>query len=1136
MKIIGSKKSLFAKTAVIGFIIPIISIVLLLLIRQDNARKMQRAAQTEARSYCNSVLKMSEVLANELAQDAATLMKKHFESSNDLSQAIDTSTKDITAKGIDSTILLFYNHNEKLFSNSNTPGSTTFYRNLEGFGNEQNPEIIAFQDQIYSTATVNIDKPGGSLVMLIPLEALFASIDRDKRLQKPEPLQNGQQLVSSSGSMIIVPIEAYNGSVTASVGVKFEHGLDQNSTIPSSQVLALGLLPLFGFFLFSYLLYRYFDSFAHYLETIRKILRREKNGVELFRRDHHLVKNEMPELSEIYTLIEESLKEKAQLGQVLDTVKAMLSLLQEKGHDESGLNGIVELIVNFTGSTSGAIFASDSGDDRTDLIGLHNCDKELLSGIIQTGAGRSFIKAVRKNETILYLRTEELAAEPWSKLFDGYQQIVAIPLIFKAQFEGFLVLLSTERDLSIRIPEYFDGLIGEFLADIAYSVGIEKENLARQDKTKILQETSLAISSKLDLPSVLQVVASHLTEYAGATYCMIILNTDFENTLEVASLYSKRQNGISIPEASRINAIDLPKVKEAIEGKRTLIFGPQELADFGAVEKRFFRAESVKQLTILPISHSAKTIGAVVLGEERSQSRATLAPERLSFVQAIVSQAASAIENARLYGFINNKVDQLTTLYEVGAVIHSETNIKSMLEKVLGAIHDYLHYTVSGIYTIDDKNNTLRPLVVNAVNFETGTDKIALRAPDCVSELVVANGKPLNIADFRVEENIKPSFPSLLSELAVPIKLGTKNIGVFTVGSRAKCAFTEMHENFMRALSAQLAVSMERARLFEQEHERGLKLNTIFEISKKLSKSLNVQEVIKIASDSIQEAFHHQLVAVFLLDRVNRRYYTGYQASSSDKKLPDDFAIAEGCGLVGTAIKSRKTIYIPDVYSEPEYVLGIEDVKSEICIPIILGDKILGVLDAESMELNGFTTEDISTLEAVADIMAVAIDNSYLFEETIQKAERLSLIDNINKAISATLDLDSFFRVVAKAVADNAGYRWTSLVVPDGESFIFKAGYAPKSVGIISTESMLEMLKSRLKSVIEQCAPEFLSFAQLVALGAPEKLQSVVDAGIRNLALFPIGDATRAEAVMIVGSANSDGFTVQELQLLKDLA
>jgi sigma-B regulation protein RsbU (phosphoserine phosphatase) len=78
-----------------------------------------------------------------------------------------------------------------------------------------------------------------------------------------------------------------------------------------------------------------------------------------------------------------------------------------------------------------------------------------------------------------------------------------------------------------------------------------------------------------------------------------------------------------------------------------------------------------------------------------------------------------------------------------------------------------------------------------------------------------------------------------------------------------------------------------------------------------------------------------------------------------------------------------KTVYCPDVNSEPDYVVAVGDVKSEVCIPIMVVERVIGVIDVESTELDAFGQEDIGTLEAMADIMSVAIDNSFLFGETI---------------------------------------------------------------------------------------------------------------------------------------------------------
>ncbi len=902
--------------------------------------------------------------------------------------------------------------------------------------------------------------------------------------------------------------------------------------------VALGLLPLLCFLLFSYLLYRHFESFAGHSAALRQVLKREKPGVEIFRRDHHLVKTNSPELGEIFSLIDENLAEKGQFKRSLDILTASLSVIREKGYNQTTAAKIIEIIVNSTGSFGGVVFTTDQSDDSIEVLGKYNFPEDQITFLSQSGPGLGFLRAAQKQGALQRhsAPASKHEEEPWKTLFENYRHVLTIPLTFKSHLEGLLVLSSLEQDLDEQIPDYLSELISGLMAAVTYGMAMEREKSARYDKTKILQETSLAISSTLDLPSVLQVVAVRLTDYASASYCLILLNSDIENIVEVASFYTKRQKGVEPPDSARINLAEFPKISEAMAAKRTLILGPEDISEFSSVEKRLFGADKIRYLTILPISHSATSIGSVILGEERSMPRANLAPDRMNFVQAIVSQAASAIENARLYGFINRKVDQLTTLYNVSAAIHSEMDVNTMLNKVLMTAEDYLHYTAAAIFPGDGGKRLSKPLANWGFDLERDRDSFSLDGILSVAELAAFRGSSVVIDDTRVDIEARPTFVKTLSELAVPIKIGERIIGVFSVGSSKKCAFTELDESFLRALTAQIAVAMERIRLFEQERERGIKLKTIFEFSRKLSRSLNVQEVLRIATESIQEAFGYQLVAIFIPDQVNKRFYIGHQAAFRDKRLPTDFTVPMEQGLLGRAVDGKKTIYCPDVVSDSNYILAVDDVRSEVCIPIIVADKSIGVLDVESMNFDDFTPEDISTLEALADIMAVAIDNSYLFEETIEKAERLSLIDNINKAISATLDLDSFFRVVARAVADNAGYRWTSLVVPEGDSFAFKAGYTPKSAGVISTVAMLDMLRGKLGSVIARKEPEFVSFSQLVGLGAPEKLQSVIDAGIRNLALFPIGDSTRAEAVMIVGTSRSDGFSSAELQLLKDLA
>lgn len=1146
MQVIKAHQTLYRKLAILGVAALFISGYLAFYIDDSIRQSLNESVQAEAAAYCESVKSAADLSAEDLVKNAAALYAKHLEIGGNASEALVYINQELDKRGLEKTLLWYIDPREKTYSyltRSDDGEIIDRFRQLRADGRAYGTVLhnsVRYILAYSRLAAINGDEASAWLIAAFPHDDLIHWADRSGRVSgiKMDGIGGSSKTAPSEKTLVSNVLYTYDKQPAGVIYIAVDNSLRLLKDGWLWKLYLLAFLPILNFILLVYLITRYFGSYISHSQALRKLAKREKSGAEIFRRDHYVVKNYMPELAELFEIVNESLADKNRYKRSLEIQSASMMILGEKGFVSEALDAVVEIVTKTMNCAGGAIFSSKKLDRQTEVYGKYNFDDDIARALGQTPLGSGFLKLSEKKSAGIHLTDikSQSADEPWQKIFAGYQHVLTMPLRFRGQTIGVLILLNQQPNIDDLLPEGFAESAADLLSAIIYGATMEKDKASRSEKAKILQETSLAISSTLNLTSVLSMVASRLADYAGVTYCLILLNTEQDNILEVGSFYSKRRGANGMPDSARINLADFPKLLETIKTNQALTLGPQELRDFSATENQFLCTDMVRQITALPISHSGKAIGLVLLGEERSQERSAMPPDKLSFVQAMVAQAASAIENARLYGFINRKVEQLSTLYNVSAVIHSETDTHTMLEKVLTATGEFLPYSAAAIWGIDEKIDSFVPMAVNGLINPELLARGALSATGSLLSQVAQSGKSHMISDIRIETGPQSSFAEAVSELAVPIRISEKVIGIFSIGSIKKCAFGNLDEDFLETLAAQIAVAMERSRLFEQERERGLKLRTIFEFSRKLSRSINLQEVLKIAVESIREAFEYQLVAIFAIDNNGGNFYVGYQSAASARRLPDDFTVPRNKGLLGQTINTRKTIYCADVTREPQYVTAIEDVKSEVCIPIIVGDKIMGVLDVESMNYDDFTAEDIGTLEAFSDIMAVAMDNSYLFEEIVQKAERLSLIDNINKAISATLDLDSFFKVVAKAVADNAGYRWTSLVVPENESFSFKAGYAPRSAGAISPGPILDMLQDNLRTVIEQARPEFVSFSQLARLGDPQKLQVTFDAGIRNLGLFPIGDSAKADAVMIVGSSRSEGFSSQELLLLKDLA
>lgn len=1144
MQVIRSHKTLFKKAAILGFIITAASSILFLTFGRGLIEGPENFWNKEAMDYYSRLDHGASHFMDQTIAEMAARIVRSTQGGADVSAAFYEAEEGLNELGIAGTrAWLSGTAGDTITANpeENHPAPPEIGRVLEV---DSAFISIVYQNECYFLSTRSLGSLKGmkddnwTLSVAVTAKAVYARLDLDNRVVTIEVFApNGAKPRNDDRTLVAIPIYMLDGSMAGNVYIRTVFQSFADKYLWGWQVTLLGLLPIISVILFFYLIIRYLRSFSDHSALLGRLLRSDKPGVEIFRRDQYVMEKFMPELAELFSLAGESSAEKMYFKKSLEQFGMTLEIIEDKGFEGKSIGDVLEFLLRGLPDCGGAVFSSVQTSESSSALGRYNISDDIVHALTATPRGLGLLKIMEKLSSRTNLH--DIKGLPPDgdllEIFAKYPSVCLFPLRLKGRLIGILLLVSGEDEMKSRFFSSISDLLIDLIAVLTFGVLLEKDKQLRAEGTRILQETSLAISSTLDLPSVLRIVAHRLSDYTGAAYCMILLNLSQGDEMEVASFFNRRREAISAPAIDKIILAEFPGLARAVRANRATVLERQDIQDFSKEEKAFINAGSIESLTVLPIAHSAKFIGSIVLGEERSGSKGTTGGEKLIIIQAIAFQAASAIENARLYGFIKQKVDQLTATYNVSAVINSEIDIDNMLTRVLEATKEYLNFRYSIIYSTDDERRVLLPMVFRGFQPDSAHNGNRKKFNDSIAGLVASTGESVIIDDTRLDSSLKSSFPGALSELAVPIKISDKIVGIFSVGSDAKNAFTVLDEEFLQSLAAQIAVAMGKARLFEKEKERGKRLKTIYEFSRQTSKSLNLNEVLELAVDSVREAFKYQLVMVILKDNERGEFYLARQSSVPALKFPEnDFRISDGSLLARTANLGR-TLYCADAKADPGYVPGVPNLRSEVCIPIMSAEKIIGVLGLGSTSPDYFTTEDINTIEALSDILGVAIEKSFLFRETIEKADRLSLMDKINTAISAALDLDSFFKVVAKAVSDNAGYKWTLLVVPDGDSYSCKAGYSPSSLGDLNPAQALEILHDKLTQVFTSKTAEFVSFAELADLGKPEKLQPAVDAGIRHLVLLPIGEAEKCEAVLTVGSSSKDGFTAQELSLLHDI-
>lgn len=245
--------------------------------------------------------------------------------------------------------------------------------------------------------------------------------------------------------------------------------------------------------------------------------------------------------------------------------------------------------------------------------------------------------------------------------------------------------------------------------------------------------------------------------------------------------------------------------------------------------------------------------------------------------------------------------------------------------------------------------------------------------------------------------------PFTYSELSVPIKSGDDIIGVLNIEESKIDAFDAQDVLTMEAISAGIYSSIKNIELYKKLQRRINELTILYDFSKGLMSSLNMEQLIDNIFGVLREVFHYSNASIWYLNEQDNKLYL-----RSFYGYPNEYAnsVRElGEGIVGITARDKKVLVLPDVSKNPYYIAASDKIKSEVSIPLIYGDKVIGVLDVESDQLDFFKEDEINMLTSLATQIAIAMDNVSLYkrlEETNVKLKESFV--QILKALTAAIE------------------------------------------------------------------------------------------------------------------------------------
>ena len=304
--------------------------------------------------------------------------------------------------------------------------------------------------------------------------------------------------------------------------------------------------------------------------------------------------------------------------------------------------------------------------------------------------------------------------------------------------------------------------------------------------------------------------------------------------------------------------------------------------------------------------------------------------------------------------------------------------------------------------------------------------------------------QPILVGDFDKELSSLPAKPVYVSDtpprsaLFVPLLAGDAVIGTLSIQSFRPYAYGQSDLRVLSAMANQAAVAMQKAQLYAKVVRRARQLETIGQVARQVTATLELDELFKRVVHLIRTNFGYYHVAIHSVDaeRQSVVFQTSSSASGQDAKVE----VAWGQGLIGWVAENRQAAIVNDVENDPRYrcIDALDETQSELTVPLLLENDLVGVLDVQSASPNAFGADDLFILETLSDQIAIAIQEARLYEAERQQAWLSTALLQVADAMSRLSDMDAVLTNIVRLTPLLAGVDRCAILLWDAgeEAFV----------------------------------------------------------------------------------------------------
>lgn len=423
----------------------------------------------------------------------------------------------------------------------------------------------------------------------------------------------------------------------------------------------------------------------------------------------------------------------------------------------------------------------------------------------------------------------------------------------------------------------------------------------------------------------------------------------------------------------------------------------------------------------VPMLLADRVVGVIAIGSRNERHFDAVDIQTLSLV---ANQTASALDRAHYFLQVQGQVRELNLLFEgsrsTSATLDPAQVIAHMLEQLVRAFDLTSAHFIEVDLARQQLTQTHEHFSSRALDAER-TITVRAWSMDVMPEIRQVLGRQVrisNVTDANLSDEMRAYMRehSVYTILRVPLAAADAMLGYISLwDTHAPRAWSAAQIRFVQTLASQSAAALINAQVYQAARARTRELQALHDASQRLNSTLNVRAICEYSMDSLQDLLGYQHVSLYFIEnnRLRLQVHRGFENALDDIPLTR--------GVVARAANSRETIFLPDVRQEPAFLAALPNVQSEIAVPLLAGDRVLGVLNVETVRSEDnaprkqeLTASDAQLLTTFANQLVVAIENARLFQATQQGLAQVRTLHLANQAINADLELETVLERVAR--------------------------------------------------------------------------------------------------------------------------